>query len=137
MKQAMGKIIVLLVAGLAFGSANSSVDKEISGKSVFKNNCAACHGNNGIGIVSDWKKRLPDGSFPPPPLNGTAHSWHHSPKQLMSVINGGGVMYGGKMPGFKRILKEEEKDAVLKYIQSLWPQNIQERYNRNFKNQRK
>ena len=72
------------------------------------------------------------GPTPPPPLNGTAHTWHHSPKQLLWTINNGGTLIGGKMPAFKDILKEEEKTAVLDYLFSLWPDKIKRVYNERF-----
>ena len=70
------------------------------GKKVFSNNCAACHGSERQGLTENWKKSLPDGSYPPPPLNGTAHTWHHSKEQLLRTINTGGVPLGGVMPAF-------------------------------------
>lgn len=90
------------------------------GKQVFTENCSQCHGKVGQGLVDDWKTRNPDGSFPPPPLNGTAHTWHHSTEVLIETINNGGIPLGGSMPGFKEILSLEEKLAVVAYIQNLW-----------------
>ncbi len=90
------------------------------GKTVFAENCAQCHGNAGQGLISDWKKPNPDGSFPPPPLNGTAHTWHHSTEILMKTINEGGQPLGGNMPAFKTVLTDEEKLAVIAFIQNLW-----------------
>ena len=96
------------------------------------NNCLACHGQNASGPKGDWREKLADGSYPPPPLNGTAHAWHHSPKQLLWTINNGGVPVGGKMPSFKEKLSEDEKQAVLEYIFSLWPDKIKKLYNERF-----
>ena len=55
-------------------------DNEELGGKIFNNNCAVCHGQNASGPKGDWREKLADGSYPPPPLNGTAHTWHHSPK---------------------------------------------------------
>ena len=82
--------------------------------------------------TGDWREKLADGSYPSPPLNGTAHTWHHSPKQLLWTINNGGTLIGGKMPAFKDILKEEEKTAVLDYLFSLWSDKIKKLYNERF-----
>ncbi len=96
----------------------------IRGKKVFEANCAVCHGAKGEGLVVDWKKPRADGKFPPPPLNGTAHTWHHSKELLMRTVNEGGVALGGAMPPFKDILSEKEKEAVLAHVMSLWPKEI-------------
>ncbi|SMN16654.1 Cytochrome c family protein [uncultured Candidatus Thioglobus sp.] len=102
------------------------------GQKVFLNNCVACHGKEGQGLVKDWKKRQADGKFPAPPVNGTAHAWHHSPTALMNTINNGGVKLGGWMPGFKGQLSDAEKQAVLDYIHDLWPEEIQKKYDARF-----
>jgi hypothetical protein len=43
---------------------------------------------------------------------------------LKKVIDEGGVPLGGKMPGFKDKLNEEEKLAVISYFQSFWNDEI-------------
>lgn len=90
------------------------------GAQVFADNCSDCHGPRAQGRFDDWKQTLPDGSFPPPPLNGNAHAWHHPLSVLLGVINQGGVAYGGKMPGFQASLNEQEKLAVIAYFQDFW-----------------
>jgi len=90
------------------------------GKQVFTANCVQCHGGKGQGLVEDWKTPNPNGQFPAPPLNGTAHTWHHSTEVLMETINKGGIPLGGSMPAFKEVLSEEEKLAVIAFVQNLW-----------------
>lgn len=90
------------------------------GAQVFADHCADCHGPRAQGRFDDWKQKLPDGSFPPPPLNGNAHAWHHPLSVLLGVINQGGVAYGGKMPAFQASLNEQEKLAVIAYFQDFW-----------------
>ena len=74
-----------------------------------------------------------NGNYPPPPLNGTAHTWHHSPEQLLYTINKGGTEMGGQMPAFEKRLTEEEKKALIDYMYSLWPKEIQVKYDDRFK----
>jgi len=93
------------------------------GRILFEKNCAKCHGKNAQG-TSNWKQILPDGSFPPPPLNGTAHAWHHSLSVLKRTINNGGIPLGGKMPAFKDKLSESEKNEVIAFFQSHWTKEI-------------
>lgn len=94
------------------------------GKSIFLEHCAGCHGERAQGLTSDWKKRQADGSFPPPPLDGTAHAWHHPLALLVKTINDGGAVYGGKMPAFGNQLSDADKRAVIAYFQSFWSDEI-------------
>jgi len=73
------------------------------------------------------------GAYPAPPLNGSAHSWHHSRATLLASINEGGIKLGGTMPGFKNKLTDDEKKALLDYMYSLWPKTIQQKYDARFK----
>ena len=94
------------------------------GQKVFDSNCMVCHGDKGQGLADDWKQPLADGSYPPPPLNGTAHTWHHPVSQLIRTINSGGIPLGGKMPAFESKLTDQEKMAVVAYFQSWWSDEI-------------
>ncbi|MBC8494342.1 MAG: cytochrome c [Candidatus Thioglobus sp.] len=117
-------------------NTNTQIEKNLSsnaGQVVFEKNCISCHGKEGQGLVENWKQRQADGKFPAPPVNGTAHAWHHSPAALMNTINNGGIKLGGWMPGFKDQLSEDEKKAVLDYIHDLWPAELQEKYDSRFK----
>ncbi len=96
------------------------VDK---GKAVFNTNCAICHGIDAAG-TPDWRKPMADGRYPPPPLNGTAHGWHHNLESLRRQINQGGSKYGGWMPAFGESLTAEQVDAVIAYFQSFWSDQI-------------
>lgn len=90
------------------------------GAEVFAENCASCHGSKAEGLVPDWKQRLANGTFPPPPLDGTAHAWHHPLSVLLSVIDEGGAALGGAMPSFSSVLNEQEKLAAIAYFQDFW-----------------
>jgi len=93
------------------------------GASLFKQNCASCHGVNAEG-TADWKKTDADGNYPPPPLNGSAHAWHHNKELLTRTILEGGAKLGGTMPAFAGKLTEQEIEAVIAYFQSKWPDPI-------------
>lgn len=94
-----------------------------NGRIIYDKHCAECHGNNAQGTL-EWKKTLADGSYPPPPLNGTAHAWHHPLSALESTINKGGIPLGGKMPAFDGKLSESETKEVIAFFQSHWKQEI-------------
>ncbi len=65
---------------------------------------------------------------PPPPLNGTAHTWHHPLEVLDNSIANGGVEFGGVMPGFAEALNEDERMKIIAWFQSLWSEDIYERW---------
>lgn len=94
-----------------------------AGKELYAAHCLSCHGANGAG-AKDWRTRGADGAYPPPPLNGTAHTWHHNLAVLRRTIDRGGAQLGGKMPAFGDKLSAEERDAVIAYFQSLWTDEI-------------
>ncbi len=94
------------------------------GKKLFQTNCAVCHGQNAQGTVKEWQIPDENGKYPPPPLNGTAHTWHHSIDALGHTIRNGTVRMGGTMPGWKDTLAEEDIFAVIMWLSSLWPDEI-------------
>lgn len=93
------------------------------GKQLYQDNCAVCHDANGEG-TPNWKQRDEDGNLPPPPLNGTAHTWHHSVPILFRTINEGTGKLGGNMPAWEGKLSEEQILLIINWITSLWPDEI-------------
>lgn len=94
-----------------------------TGGGLYREHCASCHKENAEGTV-DFKTRDASGKLPPPPLNGTAHAWHHSLPILKRVVRLGGAPVGGTMPAFKDKLSEVQIEAILAWIQSHWPEEI-------------
>lgn len=94
------------------------------GAGIFTANCAGCHGDRAQGITGDWRQRMPDGNFPPPPLDGSAHAWHHPLQQLVETIETGGIPYGGQMPPFAGVLDEADKLAAIAWFQDFWPADV-------------
>ncbi len=90
-----------------------------AGAPLFQQHCAVCHGANAEG-TSEWKKADADGHYPPSPLNGEAHAWHHSIPSLARSIKQGGVSLGGVMPGFGNQLDDQQVLALIAWIQSNW-----------------
>jgi len=101
------------------------------GAGLFQQNCAVCHGVNAEG-TSDWKKTDANGNYPPPPLDGSAHAWHHSIPQLARSIKEGGVKLGGVMPPFAGKLSDQDVLAVIAYFQSKWPDETYTRWHDRF-----
>ena len=119
--------VLLMTLGLPFNLYAAerwySEAQANSGESVFNTNCAMCHGIAAVG-TPEWRKPMDDGKYPPPPLNGTAHGWHHPLKALRRQINKGGQKYGGWMPAFGDSLTDAQVDEVIAYVQSLWSDKI-------------
>lgn len=93
------------------------------GRAIFRENCAVCHGPNAE-ATPDWRRPLENGRYPPPPLDGTAHAWHHSTEELKRFILKGGPPGEGRMPGWEGKLTEQEIDDILVWIKSLWPDEV-------------
>lgn len=102
---------------------NFNPEQIARGQTLFRKNCAACHGQNAEG-TPDWRKPLENGRYPPPPLDGTAHAWHHSTEELKRFILSGGPPGEGRMPGWEGILEDREIDDILVWIKSLWPDEV-------------
>lgn len=94
-----------------------------AGALLYRDNCATCHKKNAEG-TPEWKTRDANGKLPPPPLNGTAHTWHHPLDVLRTVVRRGGVPLGGSMPGFAEKLDQQQIDAILAWVQSHWSDEI-------------
>ena len=133
------KSVVLFVSSLALiagcnAAENTrwySTEQVIHGNKVFQQNCAACHGANAE-ATPDWKQTDANGNYPPPPLNGTAHAWHHSLEVLRTQIREGGAPVGGVMPPFKQVLSAEQIDQAIAYFQSKWPDSLYDKWAGHF-----
>ena len=99
------------------------------GAAVYGEHCAACHGTDLEG-EPDWQRRKADGTLPAPPHDETGHTWHHSDELLFRLTRDGlgaiaGDDYASTMPAYAGILSDREIWAVLAYIKSQWPPEIQ------------
>ena len=126
-----------LAAGVAASCAAAAplaaqTDQD-TGRALYEANCAACHGAELEG-QPDWRSPGPDGILPAPPHDDTGHTWHHSDAVLYNYTALGGeevmarmgVPFDSGMPGFADTLTPQEIWNILAYIQSTWPDRIQE-----------
>ncbi|MFQ5759373.1 MAG: c-type cytochrome [Acidiferrobacterales bacterium] len=97
--------------------------KVMRGRKLFTQNCASCHGSQAEG-TPQWSTPGTDGRYPPPPLNGTAHTWHHPTPVLKRTIREGTIAIGGKMPPWGGKLSDKDMEAIIAWFQSLWPDEI-------------
>jgi mono/diheme cytochrome c family protein len=96
------------------------------GQAVYSKHCMECHGAGGKGLPGDWRIRDAAGRFPPPPLDDSAHAWHHPTAVLLEVIREGSPGGQGNMPAWKGKLGEQEMQDVVAYIKSLWSDEVYE-----------
>ncbi|MBD8513941.1 cytochrome c [Photobacterium sp. CAU 1568] len=107
----------------------SVMSKELElGQDIYAQYCASCHGKKLEG-QPNWKRRLNTGRMPAPPHDKSGHTWAHSDQELFemtkfsidAVIPG----YESDMPAFTGILSDQQIIAVLAYIKSQWPAELQ------------
>lgn len=124
-------LLVLLSSLVLAGCGDTSGEPKVAGRwytqsqvdmgsKLYAQYCIGCHNENARGTFS-WNVAGSDGSYPPPPLNGTAHAWHHPLNVLKRVIQQGGIPMGGKMPGFGSKLSDDDELAIISFFQSFWP----------------
>ena len=108
----LGVVFILLVVGLMWQAGSSGTATDLAppevlaqGETIYRENCVACHGDNGEGNIG-------------PALNGSAHAWHHPDAQLLSFIRDG--IPGTQMTAQGDKLSEEEINAVISYLKSWW-----------------
>lgn len=133
-------LAAVILAGAAWwffaGAGNQSVAISPSdraavalGKSLYTQQCAACHGAKLEG-QKNWRRPLPSGGLRAPPHDASGHTWHHPDAMLFTVTkHGGGAIappgFKSNMPAFKGSLSDREIRAVLAFIKSRWPERIQ------------
>ena len=138
-KEQMKTLIVvgaIFCAIIMFGGNSNSKEMMItqSGADLFKKHCAPCHGNDAAG----QDPSQPSGGYDAemnriaPALNGTGHSWHHPPELIYEYIEKGSIDETSPMPSFGSILKGDDIKAIIAHINSLWPDEIIERYRKRF-----
>ena len=98
-------------------------DHVTRGSAVYTEHCAVCHGQNGEG-TKNWRQRTADGKFPPPPIDGTGHAWHHPINILGAQIKFGAPGGQGSMPGFADKLSDAQIVDVIAWFQDRWSDDI-------------
>ncbi len=93
------------------------------GRGLFAQNCASCHGDHAQG-AQNWFEQDARGKWPPPPLNGTGHAWHHPRAVLERTIREGTAALGGDMPAWDGKLSKEDIDAIIDWLQQQWPEEL-------------
>jgi mono/diheme cytochrome c family protein len=124
----LGGLIATVVAQRP-GASRADPVVLTEGRAIYATYCAGCHGANLEG-QPNWQQRLANGMMPAPPHDATGHTWHHADDLLFLITKEGGAAagppgYSSGMPGFGGQLSDAEIWAVLAYIKSTWPAEIQ------------
>lgn len=129
---ALSAMIALMPFPAAAFLRASKTDTD-SGRALYVQHCAACHGVDLEG-QPDWRSPDANGFYPAPPHDETGHTWHHDDAMLIDYITRGGqavlydmgVTFTSGMPGFGSVLDQGEIEAILDYIKSTWPEHIRD-----------
>lgn len=74
--------------------------------------CAECHGERGQGYADHPNA---------PSLDGSGHAWHHPDQQIYGwIVNGKLGVAGEGMPALGDRLTDDEVQAVIAYLHTLW-----------------
>ncbi|MEM7045476.1 MAG: cytochrome c [Pseudomonadota bacterium] len=108
----------------------SDLDQVAFGSRVYSRICANCHGAELDGQLG-WEEPLKDGTRLAPAHSSEGETWRRADDDLFEVVKFGGETLkpdGGvsRMPGFSEKLTDEEIWAVIAFIKSTWPSDVQE-----------
>ena len=126
--------LAIMVAGAAHAAHELDNRDLESGKELYAEQCASCHGVNLEG-QPNWQTADENGVLPAPPHNERGHTWHHDNLLLFQYTKLGGKEalsargmndFKSGMPGFGGALSNEEIWNILAFIRSTWPERIQE-----------
>ena len=99
--------------------------QERRGEVLYNVNCVTCHGGPTGGTMMDY----------PPRHNANGHTWHHPDCELKQIVRDGSDAMtdmmremmappnAPSMQAFKDRLSDDEIDAVLAYIKTMWTPN--------------
>jgi mono/diheme cytochrome c family protein len=72
----------------------------------------------------------PGGGYLAPALDVSGHMHHHAPDVLMSYLKNGSPAEDSSMRSFQDRMSDQDMRAVLAYLWSLWPEELQSVYER-------
>ncbi len=129
MRKLVVDAMIIMVSQVVIARANgatplSDADRVNSGRAVYEQHCASCHGANAEG-APNWQEHDAHGELPAPPHNAEGHTWLHSDADLYEMVNKGWRDPFNKstrltMPAFGGVLSPEQIRAVVTYLKTLW-----------------
>lgn len=122
---AAGVVTALVLFAPSLGPTAPPGGVAARGAALYQASCASCHGGATGGGMMDY----------PPRHNANGHTWHHSDCELVEVIRTGTSPMtemmremmappgAPTMPAWRDRLTDEEIDAVLAYIKTMWTED--------------
>ena len=95
------------------GSLTASAEPA-RGKQLYDKYCVSCHGVEGRGQPG-WQVQARRA----PPLDSSAHAWHHEDAQLLAMILDKPAP-DSVMPAWRGVLSREDALDIVAYMKSLW-----------------
>ena len=103
------------------GKSYMTPQRVTQGKSLYQENCTACHGVGGIGEKPGNSAATDEnGMFPAPALNDNDHAWHHSDEQLIQTILEGSPRNERMLAWKEHDVTREDAQSLVAYLKSLW-----------------
>ncbi len=88
-------------------------------RKTYQQYCQACHGKNGVGERPKDMYAQDQYGVVAPPLDNSAHGWHHTDANLLHTILNGSSRNPRMLP-FKELISEKDAKDAVAYIKSLW-----------------
>jgi cytochrome c oxidase subunit 2 len=101
---------VMILTGMSLGCSQKDPSFE-QGKKIYENYCAACHGENGGGVL--YSKSA---------LNNSALVLGEPDKVIAVILFG--RQGAGAMPGWRETLTDQEVAAVTTYTRQAWSNQV-------------
>ncbi len=99
-------------------------DQEKRGATLYQEKCQSCHGISGVGETYTIESLTDRNYRISPPLDESAHAWHHTDEALVKKILEGSSP-PGRMPAWgTQGLTTEDATALVAYMKSLWSERI-------------
>lgn len=89
-------------------------DLATSGAELYRANCAACHGESGVGYANELQA---------PALNASEHASDHPDQQIHDWIVNGKLGFDRQMPPLGAQLTDAQVHAVIAYLHTLWTED--------------
>ncbi len=89
------------------------------GRKLYEENCQSCHGVRGVGERPKDMYARDEYGFVAPPLDNSAHGWHHSDEGIVETILKGSDR-NKRMIAWQGTLSRQDAWDVVAYLKSIW-----------------
>jgi mono/diheme cytochrome c family protein len=89
------------------------------GRKLYEDYCRDCHGARGVGERPKDMYARDEYGFVAPPLDNSAHAWHHSDEGIVETILRGSDR-NKRMIAWKGTLSRQDAEDIVAYLKSIW-----------------